>query len=220
MEHIGKVLGNLETETNIPQTVLDPELTVIEKREQLRQSLGVTSLDNTFESFDPVVGTAKVLATFKSLASGKTTWKMTLCYGGVGSGKTHLCEATAIELYKRGLFGRVLTMDRMMGVLKECIGSDQSLDELLRRYGRAERLILDDVDGTEWEFEQLEKIIRMRYRENLFTILTTNLDIKANPQNPKERFVPERIVSRFRDREKGRLVLNQADDYRLEKRKK
>ena len=188
-----------------------------ERYQELRQSLGVASLGNTFESFDPVEGTEKVLATFRSLASGKTTWKMILCYGGDGCGKTHLCEATAIELYKRGLFCRVLTMDRMMGALKECIGSDQSLDGLLQRYGQAERLIIDDVDGTEWEFEQLEKIIRMRYRENLFTILTTNLDIKANPQNPKERFIPERIVSRFRDRGKGRLVLNQGEDYRPKK---
>lgn len=184
----------------------------------MRKSLGVSTLDNTFEALKPWPGTEKALAAFKALAPGRTNWQMLLCYGGVGNGKTHFCEATALTLYKRGLFCRVITMDKVMGALKECIGSDRSLDELLRRYGQADRLILDDVDGTEWEFEQLEKIIRMRYRENLFTILTSNLDIKANPQNAKERFIPERIVSRFRDREKGRLVLNQGADYRPKKK--
>ena len=99
-------------------------------------------------------------------------------------------------------------MDRVMGALKGCIGSRNSLDELLRNYSQADRLILDDVAGTEWEMEQLEKIIRARYRENLFTVLTTNLD-------PKE--LPERVVSRFLDREKGRLILNQGGDYRPKK---
>ena len=167
----------------------------------------------------PVPGTEKALAIFKALASGKVEWKMLLCYGGVGNGKTHLCEATVIELYKRNLFCRVLTMDRIMGRLKECMNPNEfiSPEELLNNYCRAERLIIDDVDGTVWEFEQLEKIIRARYRENLFTILTSNLDIKADEKD--KRFIPERIVSRFRDKEKGRLILNLGEDYRPKKEK-
>ena len=121
MEHIGGVLDNLnrgtptQSQTNIEP---EPELTLEEKREELRRSLCVSSLDNTFENFKPVKGTEKSLSAFKALASGRTKWKMLLCYGGVGNGKTHLCEATAIELYKRTKFCRVLTMDRMMGALK------------------------------------------------------------------------------------------------------
>jgi len=53
--------------------------------------------------------------------------------------------------------------------------------------------------------EQLEKIIRVRYRERLFTILTTNRDISE---------LPERIVSRFEDAEVARKVLNSGIDYR------
>ena len=176
----------------------------------------MSSLENTFENFKPVPGTEKALAAFKAIASGQTDWKMLLVYGGVGNGKTHLCEATAIALYKRGLFCRVLTMDRIMWALKECIGSDShiSLEELQRNYCYAERLILDDVTGTEWEFEQLEKIIRARYREHLFTILTSNLDIKPDPKNPSRPFISERIVSRFRDPDIAMLILNQGADYR------
>lgn len=223
MEHIGEVLRNLPRDTNIPGQKIsesEPELTLEEKREELRKSLGVESLDNTFEVLMPWPGTEKAVAAFKALASGKTDWKMLLCYGGVGNGKTHFCEATALTLYKRGLFCRVLTMDRMMGALKECMGSEtqNSLEEVRRHYCYAERLILDDVAGTAWEFEQLEKIIRVRHHENLFTILTSNLNIELDPNYPNIPFIPERIVSRFRDREKARLILNEGEDYRPKKK--
>lgn len=215
MEHIGEVLGNLDREAVIPDPkIIESEPTLEEKREELRKSLGVSSLENTFEALKPWPGTEKAVAAFKALASGLTTWKMLLCYGGVGNGKTHYCEATALALYKRGLFCRVLTMDTIMGALKGCINSQNSLEELLRNYCYADRLIVDDVDGTDWEFDQLEKIIRVRYRERLFTILTTNLDIKPDHEDRKQRFILERIVSRFQDPDVGRLVLNEGEDYR------
>jgi len=178
--------------------------------EKLRKGLGISSLKNTFEIFKPWPGTEKALATIKALALGKTTWKLALIYGGVGNGKTHLCEAAAIELYKAGYFCRVNTMDWMMSSLKRCLDPEppDTLDGLLRKYSYAEHLIIDDVAGSVWEMEQLEKIIRARYRERLFTILTTNLDLKE---------LPERVVSRFRDAEVARLVLNDGKDYRPQK---
>lgn len=215
LEQIGEALGNLSRGTNIAsqKTIeLEPgELTLEGEREELRRSLGVASLSNTFEKFKAVPGTQKALAAFKTLASGKAEWKMLLCYGGVGNGKTHLCEATAIALYKRGIFCRVLTMARIMRALKECMGSAAltSYDELLSNYCYAERLILDDVgmagSGSEWEYGQLEEIIVVRYRESLFTIMTTNRDLSE---------LPERIVSRFRDPSVGMVVLNEGADYR------
>lgn len=144
MEHIGKVLGGLDREKAIPgrKTIkLGPsEPTLEEKREELRKSLGVSSLDNTFENFKPVAGTKEALAAFKALVRGKTHWKMLLVYGGVGNGKTHLCEATAIALYKRGLVCRVMTMAKIMGTLKSCMDPEPltSLEGLIRRYGQAE----------------------------------------------------------------------------------
>lgn len=225
MEHIRNVFHR---ETNIQNLRItnsgEVELTLEQKREELRKSLGVTSLENTFGNFQPVPGTEKALTAFEALASGKAEWKMLLCYGGVGNGKTHLCEATAIALYNRGLFCRVLTMARIMRTLKECIGPAviTSYDELLSNYCYADRLILDEVgmggSGSEWEWGQLEEIIVMRYRERLFTILSSNLDIKADPNNPNLPFIPERIVSRFGDPAVGRVVLNQGKDYRRKKR--
>ena len=213
MEHIGEVLGNLGrgTLTQNLKTFEEREPSLEEKREELRKSLGLSSLEHTFENFKPVPGTREALAAFRALAQGKTSWKMLLCYGGVGNGKTYLCEAAAFALYKRGLFCRVLTMARIMGALKECMGLERqnSLEELQRNYCYADRLILDDVgmggSGSEWEFGQLEEIVVARYRERLFTIMTTNRDLTE---------LPERIVSRFRDPDVGMVVLNEGADYR------
>lgn len=225
MERIGKVLGNLDRGTptqdlknldgvkyDIPE--LDPrykEPTLEERRESLRRSLGLSSLDHTFENFIKVKGTEKALAAFKSIVSDNYKRKFLLCYGGVGNGKTNLCEAASIALYKSGTFCKVNTMARMMMALKGCMNSKSHLsyEELLNNYCYADRLIIDDVgmggSGSDWEYGQLEEIILVRYRERLFTILTTNRDITE---------LPERITSRFFDPDVGTVVLNEGADYR------
>jgi len=160
-----------------------------------------------------VKGSEKSLSAFKELAQG-SGWRMLLCYGGVGNGKTHLCEALVIELYSQGLFCRVMTMAKMMRTLKSTMNQDSvfSYDTVLENWCRSPRLVIDDVgmggSGSDWEFGQLEEIVVSRYRDRLLTVLTTNRDIKD---------LPERIVSRFRDTEIGRVVLNCADDYRPNK---
>jgi len=222
VEHIGKVLERLGHE--IPtqnQKTIEPEPdapTLEQRREELRKSLGVSSLENTFENFKPVAGTQKALAAFKALAEGKARWKMLLCYGGVGCGKSHLLEATAIALYKREVRCRVSTMARIMQALKHAIECDkhgnegkpwEPYDNRLTRLCNMSHLMIDDVgmggSGSEWEFGQLEEIVVARYRERLFTILTTNRDLTE---------LPERVVSRFRDPDVGRVVLNSGDDFR------
>lgn len=171
----------------------------------------MASLENTFENFKPVPGTEKALAAFKTLAEGTIDRPLLLCYGGVGNGKTYLCEAASIALYKRGIFCRVMTMALIMRVLKDCMKPEPrtSFDVLLDRFCYSKHVIMDDVgmggSGSEWEYGQLEEIVVVRYRERLFTIMTTNRD-------PSE--LPERIVSRFRDPEVGMVVLNEGEDYR------
>lgn len=174
----------------------------------------MSSLDNTFDNFKTVPDADKSLAAFKELLEVETDKRMLLCYGGVGNGKTHLCEATSIELYKRGIFCRVLNMAVIMRSLKNSMGKDSinSYDELLTRLCTVSHLIIDDVgmggSGSEWEWGQLEEIIVARHREELFTIMTTNRDLPE---------LPERVVSRFQDNQLGIVVLNQAEDYRPKK---
>jgi len=103
-------------------------------------------------------------------------------------------------------------MATLMRGLKRTLGHEPTIsyDDLLNSYCSNDRLILDDVgmggSGSEWEYGQLEEIVVARYRERLFTIITTNRDLKE---------LPERIVSRFSDPNVGRVILNTGKDYRI-----
>lgn len=174
---------------------------------------------NTFDNFKPVKGTEKALRLFKELADG-ASWFMLLCGGGVGSGKSHLCEALAGELMKQGKYCRVHEWPSVARNLKRAMHSEfrDAYDELFERYQKADYLILDDVGmggtGSSWEWGELEEIINYRYNHELLTVVTTNLDLMPNPQNPNIQCLPPRIVSRFSDAIKSRKVANRAGDYR------
>ena len=136
---------------------------------------------------------------------------MLMVYGGTGNGKSRCCEALVIALEKRGIYAvrnRWSDIVRRMKSLFNGRG-DMPYEEYFDRLKRAPRLILDDVGSGStlgpWEWGELEDIIDYRYERRLFTVLTTNLDIKQ---------FPERILSRFRERSRSRLILNEAVDQR------
>ena len=209
MQHIGDLLRNFPRETN----TLSPDRTLsltdsLSNREQLTNSLGVTSLENTFENFKPMPGTEQALVAFKSVLDGPKF--MLLCYGGVGNGKTYLCEAAAIELYQRGKFSRVMKMPDMLSTLRKAIDNpEMNYDAVLGNYCYAERLIMDDVGagGSDREFGDrvLETIVCARYGRQLFTIMTSNREFSE---------LPERVRSRFEDGATSYLVLNEGKDFR------
>jgi DNA replication protein DnaC len=171
----------------------------------------VTSLEHTFTNFKVLPGTDAAYRAFLAMVQGDAR-PLLLCYGGVGNGKSYLCEALAIAWYRRGWFSRVFTMAGIMGVLKRAMRPENAmppLEDILRNYCRAPRLIVDDVGmggtGSAWEYGQMEEIVAWRYRERLPTVITTNQDVKN---------LPERIYSRFCDPDVGCVILNDAADYR------
>lgn len=170
---------------------------------------------NTFDNFKSAKGAEKALFLFKELST-LPIWFMLLCYGGVGSGKTHLCNALAAVLCEKGKYCRVQEWPTVIRTLKRAIHSELkgSYDDLFDRYQKTGVLILDDVGmggtGSVWEWGELEEIINYRYEHKLPTVVTTNLDLKQ---------LPPRIVSRFSDAVKSRKVLNQAEDYRPKKKR-
>ncbi len=152
----------------------------------------------------------EALSAFRELASGKVLWRMLLCYGSVGCGKSHLLEALAFSLGYRVTtkwpeavrwLKRSMNPDPEWGI----VAYDTNFKSLQER----SVLLLDDVgsgaSSTDWAWRELEDIIDYRYERNLLTVITTNL---------KWEQIPDRIVSRFRDGEKSRLVLNSATDFR------
>lgn len=209
MERIGKVLQNFPGGTDTLGRPQIPDSTnSSSNRERLTRSLGVTSLNNTFENFKLMPGTELALAAFKAVLDGPEF--MLLCYGGVGNGKTHLCEAAAIELYKRGKFCRVMKMPEMLSTLRRAIHDpEMDYDMVLGNYCYAERLIVDDIGagGSDSDFGDrvLESIVAARYDRQLLTIMTSNREISK---------LPERVKSRFEDAVTSYLVLNEGADYR------
>jgi DNA replication protein DnaC len=175
--------------------------------EELAKSLNV-NLGHTFENFGNVPGVKGIVQAFKSVISGPRF--MLLIYSGVGNGKTHLLEASSIELYKQGKFCRVLSFSRILSTLKAAINNpSMDYEEILNNYTYADRLIIDDIGagGSDTEFGDkiLETIVCARYGRGLLTIMSTNRDIES---------LPERVKSRLKDKTSSFLILNKAEDYR------
>ncbi len=181
----------------------------------LRKRLGVQSLDNTFANFKRVKGAAAAFDAVYGLSQG-ASYSMVIIYGTTGSGKSHLCDALALEWYGQGMFTRVLCWPDMVKVLRRLtFNRDEGEpypETIVDRYSKTPRLIIDDygLGGSDWKLpiEWLERIINYRWHEELPTLLTTNLDRMQ---------LPERVVSRFSDAVIGREVLNSAPDYRPKK---
>lgn len=172
----------------------------------------VSSFDHTFDNFQHLPGTDAAYCAFLAMATRNDVNPFLLCYGGVGNGKTYLCEALAIEWYKRGMFTRVVTMSELIRTFKASMRQEPGSSDLttrMERASKAPRLILDDVgmggSDSAWAMGQLEEIIVYRYHERLPTVMTTNQDVKN---------LPERVYSRFCDPEIGTVVLNEGEDHR------
>ena len=171
------------------------------------KTIGVSAKGQTFDSFVLADGTKEIYSAFKELATGEAGYLMLLGYGGVGNGKTHLCNALTVELNHRGIDARLFTVADMIRQLKESISS-HTTEALISQLKAVPALVLDDFQveyKSLWEMQQIEEIIDARYREALITVLTTNRDLNE---------LPERIVSRFYDSELSKVVLNKGKDYR------
>ena len=189
-------------------------------------SLGISSLESTFANFKMAKGAEDAFKAASLIATLETEWKLLLIYGGFGNGKTHLLEAVALAIWNRGYKVRIQTFPDFVSKLKGTFDKtadteDTSFNALMANLCNTPYLLLDDVGTagsfTPFSLDQLERIMLARYRGNLFTVLTTNLDIKYNPNYPDRPIIPAFVISRFSDSEKARIVWNQAPDYRPRK---
>lgn len=136
-----------------------------------------------------------------------------LIVGGVGNGKSHLCNAALLALLRRGKSAKLVTAAGILSALRVGI-SDHTTDAIMAEYQQIPALIIDDIGagmkhpeekGSEWEWARVEELLVWRYENVMPTFCTTNLQ-------PSE--LPERILSRFKDGELSRIVHNAAGDYR------
>ena len=147
------------------------------------------------------------MSAFKALSYGDTKKPFLLCYGGVGNGKTHLCQALTIALNQRGIDAYYYRVPDLLKTLRAAIDTHDS-DSWMKSLANVQALVLDDFGleaQTLWSTATLEDIIDARWQEKRITVMTTNKNITD---------LPARLQSRFSDTELSVYVLNKGMDYR------
>lgn len=167
----------------------------------------------TLTDFDVEEGAHKALQAAKNLAKGSAP-PLLFIQGGVGCGKTHLANAVALKLAQGGRKVRLWRSDDLLEYLREGIDEHELRSRLIETQA-IDVLVIDDfasekylVEKGAWALEKFEQIIDHRYHAGMVTMMTTN-------NNWDE--LPERIRSRFQDKQLAVMVWNKADDYRKKK---
>jgi DNA replication protein DnaC len=201
----------------------------IEEGRKTQQLLALSNLhmmsDLTFETFDKnVPGVEAAYQAARQFADAPDGWL--LLKGPIGSGKTHLAIAIALEIIRRWdtpvLFMVVPDLlDHLRSTFDPANGV--GYDERFEQVRTSPILILDDLgteNATPWAREKLYQIFNYRYNEHLPIIVTTNAELRpgaASGKNSPSGTIDERIRSRLLD-DKTVYVDMDAEDFRLRKR--
>ena len=163
-------------------------------------------------SFENYQGGEKIKEICKEIVTKPLDLLLT---GNAGSGKTHLAVAIFREWVKtqkvttnNALF---ITVTDLLLEIREVFSdkTDKTEAEIVNKYAREQYLILDDLGAektSEWSITTLYTIIDQRYRQELPTIVTTNLTIDQIGSQ-----ISERIASRLSS---GKVIKINAPDYR------
>ena len=212
--HPRKAGGGVDYARAVPCRAADcllERVSVYRSGEPFARAQGVTAPQQTFETFDPVPGTVEALKYARAIGDGTSQFIWLLIYGGVGNGKTHLCNALARRALGRGVDVRIKAVAELFSELRSSFdthGSEGVMEGLKRTF----LLVLDDLGveyGSDWEKAKFDELMTARFANARPTVLTTNRDLNE---------LPPRIRSRFEDRGLSRMAHNSAGDYRKTKR--
>lgn len=189
------------------------------KKREIEKLFSISNLGErfskiTFESFLDRNGSetaykvaVKYVKTFKEW-NGESL----LLWGEPGNGKTHLAAAIVNELSKKGYIVVFQSVPELLQRIRSTFNSENKENEtqIMRALLECDLLILDDIGAektTEWVEEKLFNIIDGRYRKELPTLYTSNLE-------PKE--LKNQVGKRSYDRmvETSLTVKNEAVSYR------
>ena len=179
-------------------------------------NLGERFSKSTFESFLDRNGSetaykvaVKYVKTFKEW-NGESL----MLWGEPGNGKTPLAAAIVNELSKKGYIVVFQSVPELLQRIRSTFNSENKENEtqIMRALLECDLLILDDIGAektTEWVEEKLFNIIDGRYRKELPTLYTSNLEPKEL-KNQVGKLSYDRMV------ETSLTVKNEAASYRRE----
>jgi DNA replication protein DnaC len=189
-------------------------------RRLLRQSgIPEARWGDGFDKLETLPGIADAIKEAERLASDGFDRPFLTLAGPVGCGKTHLAIAISLGWIERGfavLFKPVAEFLRECREATSVRWSDEEGSHEEPREGkiigpllRYPLVILDDIGAqrfTEAREEWLFDVIDHRYRNDMATIFTSNVQMER---------MPERLASRLADGVRGRVLAVTARDYRL-----
>ena len=108
------------------------------------------------------------------LEEGRGMWLV----GDVGTGKTTLAMIVSAAALNAGHTVAIYSLPRLLNLIRDEIGSENSLLDLLDRLSGVDLLHIDDLGAqhtTPWRLEQIYSIVDARYQAGKPIIATTNL---------------------------------------------
>jgi DNA replication protein DnaC len=98
--------------------------------------------------------------------------------GDVGTGKTSLAMIVSKAAIDSGRTVAIYSLPRLLNLIRDEVGGDNSLLALLDRLSSVDLLHIDDLGAqhtTPWRLEQLYSIVDARYQARRAIVATTNL---------------------------------------------
>jgi DNA replication protein DnaC len=108
------------------------------------------------------------------LDEGRGMWLV----GDVGTGKTTLAMIVSGAALEAGYSVAIYSLPRLLNLIRDEVGTDNSLLDLLDRLSSVDLLHIDDLGAqhtTPWRLEQLYSIVDARYQAGRPIMATTNL---------------------------------------------
>jgi len=125
---------------------------------------------------EPVVSAVRsyVRNLSERIEEGRGMWLV----GDVGTGKTTLAMIVSAAALEAGRSVAIYSLPRLLNLIRDEIGTDNSLLDLLDRLSSVDLLHIDDLGAqhtTPWRLEQLYSIVDARYQAGRAIVATTNL---------------------------------------------
>jgi DNA replication protein DnaC len=146
------------------------------------------------------------------IEEGRGMWLV----GDVGTGKTTLAMIVSAAALEAGHTVAIYSLPRLLNLIRDEVGSENSLLDLLDKLSGVDLLHIDDLGAqhtTPWRLEQLYSIVDARYQAGRPIVATTNLWPKElAEQMGKQVLTTVTEDGEGRTNEERRVVSNDASE--------